>query len=211
LVGYGLIRGEPLDRALYDDLPGATQDSVVGDLAAFINAIHAFPVTEAVDCGVAPDGDKAGYVEDFRRAHQDVIPLLHWEVRRDIKSQLGAFLEDEANFAFAPALLHADLWPEHVLFARDTGRVTGVIDFGDVSIGDPDYDLAFLAHRLGPGFMERLLRHYPHRDSRRLAEKLRSFSLFNAIDDVFTGLDRGDRALVDSALLDLKELRQIVI
>ncbi len=47
----------------------------------------------------------------------------------------------------------ADLWPEHVLFSRTTGRLAGIIDFGDVCIGDPDYDLAFLARRLGQDFM----------------------------------------------------------
>jgi hypothetical protein len=80
-----------------------------------------------------------------------------------------------------------------------------VIDFGDVSIGDPDYDLAFLALRLGPGFLAGLLRHRPHPDPARLAGKLRAFVLFNTIDDVFIGLERGDRALVDSALADLTE------
>ena len=84
-------------------------------------------------------------------------------------------------------------------------RLTGVIDFGDVSIGDPDYDLAFLARSLGPGFIADLLRHHPHPDPARLAEKIRSFVLFNAIDDVFFGLDRDDRPLVVSALADVTE------
>ena len=84
-------------------------------------------------------------------------------------------------------------------------RVTGVIDFGDVSIGDPDYDLAFLARGLGPGFIAGLLRRLPHDNPMRLAEKVRSFSLFNAIDDVFLGLDRGVRTLINSALADLSE------
>ena len=61
-VGYGLIRGEPLHRPLYDDLSGVTRDGILGDLAAFLNAVHTFPVQEAVDCGVARHGDRAGYL-----------------------------------------------------------------------------------------------------------------------------------------------------
>jgi aminoglycoside 2''-phosphotransferase len=205
-VGYGLIQGEPLHRELYDGLPEATREDVLADLAAFLSAIHAFPVEEALRCGVAAEASRADYAEDLRSARERVFPLLDVAIRRRVASRLEAFLADDANFAFTPRLLHADLWPEHVLFCRDEGRLAGVIDFGDVSIGDPAYDLAFLFGRLGPGFIAGLLRHDAHADPERLADKLRSFALFNAIEDIFTGLDRGDRALVDSALAELAGL-----
>ena len=80
-----------------------------------------------------------------------------------------------------------------------------MIDFGDVSIGDPDYDLAFLGRTLGTGFMADLLRHLPNADPVRLAQKIRCFGSLNAIDDVLIGIDRGDRILVDSSLADLAE------
>jgi aminoglycoside 2''-phosphotransferase len=163
-----------------------------------------------VTCGLAQEGERAGYLDDLLRARKDVFPLLAGNVRYDVESQLEAFLDDDANFTNAPTLLHAELWPEHVLFSRASGRLAGVIDFGDVSIGDPDYDLAFLASKLGKDFIARLLRHHPHSAPARLAEKIRSFFLFNAIDDVFTGFDRGDRPLVDSALVDLTEQSQSV-
>jgi aminoglycoside 2''-phosphotransferase len=136
-VGYCLIRGEPLPRPLYDGLPGVTRDGILGGLAAFLSAVHAFPVREAAECGVAPHADRAGYLEDLRRARDEVFPLLDDAVRHVVESRLDAFLEHDTNFAYAPTLLHADLWPEHVLFLRAAGRLAGVIDFGDVSIGDP--------------------------------------------------------------------------
>ncbi len=39
-----------------------------------------------------------------------------------------------------PALLHTEIGPSHVLV--DDGRLTGLIDFGDAMVGDPEYDLA---------------------------------------------------------------------
>jgi aminoglycoside 2''-phosphotransferase len=209
-VGYGLIRGEPLHRPLYDGLASATRECLLGDLAAFLTAVHAFPVDDATDCGVALEADRAAYAQDLRRARDDVLPLLDELIRCDVESQLEAFLEDDRNFDYTPTLLHADLWPEHVLFSRSEGRLAGVIDFGDVSIGDPDYDLAFLAQRLGASFIAELLRRYQHADPARLAEKIRSFIMFNTIGDVFIGLDRGDRALVDSALAELTHRHQSV-
>jgi len=204
-VGYELIRGEPLHRPLYDGLSKPTRDGLLGDLAIFLNTVHSFPVEEAVHCGVASNGDRAGYLEDLQGARDRVFPLLNDAIRCHVEARLEVFLEDDANFAYAPTLLHADLWPEHLLFSRSGERLSGVIDFGDVSIGDPDYDLAFLARRLGPNFIGELLHHYPHDNPARLTEKLRAFSLFNTIDDICFGLDRGDRYLVDSALVDLVE------
>ncbi len=204
-VGYPLIRGEPLHRPLSDGLSGPRREVLFEDFASFLDVVHAFPVEEAVRCGITPGGDRDDHLEIFRDARSLVFPHLEDAVRRHVESQLEAFLEDDANFAFAPTLLHADLWPEHVLVSRDAGRLAGVIDFGDVSIGDPDHDLAFLARRLGPDFIAGLLHHVPHDDPARLTGKLRAFSLLNAIDDVLIGFDRGDRHLIDSALIDLTE------
>lgn len=43
-----------------------------------------------------------------------------------------------------PRLLHGDFHPRHV-YAED-GRITAVIDWGDATGGDPDYDVARLLH-----------------------------------------------------------------
>jgi aminoglycoside phosphotransferase (APT) family kinase protein len=41
--------------------------------------------------------------------------------------------------------LHGDLGRMHVMVEADTGRVTGLIDWGDVQVGDPAWDLAITA------------------------------------------------------------------
>jgi aminoglycoside 2''-phosphotransferase len=204
-IGYRLIEGEPLHRTLYEGLTEETRVGLLGELADFLRSVHAFPTHEAMACGVGPHEERAGYLEDLRRARAAVFPRLGQRVRLALESELVMFLDDDANFANSPTLLHADLWPEHVLFTTSAGRLAGVIDFGDVSIGDPDYDLAFLAQRLGPAFLSALLRHHPHAEPARLARKVRSIALFNAIEDVFIGLDRGDGSLVESARADLIE------
>lgn len=205
-VGYRLIRGEPLRRPLFDGLAGPVRDSAVDDLGAFLDALHAFPVGVAAACGVRPHGTRDQYDEDLRLARQAIWPLLGAEARRDIDARLQAHLDDDANFA-ARVLLHGDVWPEHVLFSPESGRIAGVIDLADVSIGDPDYDLAFLAMRLGPGFLASWLARRPCEDPARLAAKLRAIAMFNAVEDVSVGLERADRALVEAGIADLLHLR----
>ena len=43
-----------------------------------------------------------------------------------------------------PRLLHGDFHPRHVY--AEGGRITAVIDWGDATGGDPDYDIARLLH-----------------------------------------------------------------
>jgi aminoglycoside 2''-phosphotransferase len=83
------------------------------------------------------------------------------------------------------------------------GRLAKVIDHGDISIGDPDYDLAFLAARLGPDFLAGLLRHLPHHDPSRLTEEIGYFIAPYAIDDILIGLGRSVGAEADSAPADV--------
>jgi aminoglycoside phosphotransferase (APT) family kinase protein len=123
-VGYRVIRGEPL----VDDDPDGVH--------AFLDALHAFdPSGLPVE---RPDWVEA-YRDQCAKFEHLVFPLLDKD-RRAAATRL--FGEVETLVDFKPALLHADLLPEHLL-VRD-GRLAGVIDWGDARVGDPALDYAWL-------------------------------------------------------------------
>lgn len=81
------------------------------------------------------------------------VPLSHRdEVLRDRVSGLSAIVDTDATLALwddliaipewsgPPMWLHGDLHPANILV--EAGRVSGVIDFGDITAGDPATDLA---------------------------------------------------------------------
>jgi aminoglycoside phosphotransferase (APT) family kinase protein len=123
-VVYPLIRGEPL---VDEDADGAR---------AFLEALHglgpsAFPVQ--------PLDWIQSYRDQCAEFERLVLPLLD----RDLHARaMRLFAEVETLAGFQPALLHADLGPEH-LIVRD-GRLAGVIDWGDMRVGDPALDYAWL-------------------------------------------------------------------
>jgi hypothetical protein len=53
-----------------------------------------------------------------------------------------------------------------------------------------------------------LHRRFPHPEPGRFAGKVRSIAILTAIDDNSIGIDRGDRALVESAIVYLIEQGQ---
>jgi aminoglycoside phosphotransferase (APT) family kinase protein len=149
---YRLIHGEPL------------RDEDSDGVRAFLAALHSFDAS-ALDVPLPEWRDiYRGHAADWRGL---VLPLLDGDER--LRGE-GLLDEIETLTGFEPALVHCDLGPSHLL-CRD-GRLAGVIDWADATIGDPAVDYAWLLnipfpdwdvddelrrraliyHRLGPWF-----------------------------------------------------------
>jgi aminoglycoside 2''-phosphotransferase len=203
-VGYRMIRGVPLDPPRSAALNDQAKDQVFRDLAAFLSALHAFPFDDARRCGVARSDARADVADDLDRARAEIAPRVGREVWDFVESLAEGYLGDPANLDVPPALLHADLSSDHVLISEARQAVAGMIDWGDVSIGDPDYDLMYLYDEHGPVFIGDLLRYHPHPDPPRLLAKLRFWAVFDRIGLALIGLERGDPALVEEGLGPLR-------
>jgi aminoglycoside phosphotransferase (APT) family kinase protein len=125
-VVYRLIRGNPL---VDEDAEG---------VRAFLESLHSLDVSTLP---IQP----VDWVESYRAQciafEELVLPLLDEALRREA---CALFEEVDSLTGFEPALVHADLGPEHMLVRDD--RLAGVIDWGDVRIGDPALDYAWLLH-----------------------------------------------------------------
>jgi aminoglycoside 2''-phosphotransferase len=166
VVGYRVIAGaSPLEIGVQP----AHALELARQLAEFLSALHSFPMEEAARLGVP-----GGSADDWRREYtafyaevcEQVLPMLDAAEQSGVSALWEGYLADDANFAFAPALIHRDLGAEHILVDPD-GRLSGVVDWGDASIGDPAIDFTGLYHGLGQQFAEQVLDHYrrPHEPS----------------------------------------------
>ena len=122
-------------------------------LAAFLRALHRFPRERAVAAGL-PAVDWAAWVAHWERF---AARLMIGEAARFTPATrawvmaLHAALLAELRRAERPvALLHHDLALEHILVTPDGTRLTGVIDWGDIALGDPALDFAGIAGAAPP-------------------------------------------------------------
>jgi aminoglycoside 2''-phosphotransferase len=159
-VGYRKLSGLALD-----DL-SITQEQLVTlaqALAAFLNELHSFPVTRAIENGVQGH-TPAQWRERYRELYSDLqvraFPLLDSELRAKSKKLWEDFLENEAIFTFKPVLMHCDLACEHIFCDPVGGMLPGVIDWGDATIGDPALDFVGLHNGRGRKFTECVLASY---------------------------------------------------
>ena len=71
-----------------------------------------------------------------------------------------AFLRIAEQWSFSPVLTHHDFGPDHLLVQPETLTVSGVIDFGDVVVGDPAIDFVGLMVMGNEDFMMRVAEAY---------------------------------------------------
>ncbi len=167
--GCPLLAGvEPADAHVRDD----ERADLGGELGRFLRELHDPATRHAADPGGAlprdPNrrADMSVRVERTREALEELDRLGLWRPPDEVASLLAAVTSLPP--AEDVALLHGDLHVRHVLV--EGGRLSGVVDWGDVCVGDPAIDLAlcwsflpeagrarFLAE-YGPVGKERLLR-----------------------------------------------------
>lgn len=151
---YPAVPGESLsdDEWVARGLLGS--DAVARAVAEFLDSVHGFPVRRAVELGVEEVDFRKDFAADLELVRAQVIPLLPEREGRRLAEIWEEYLAEDANFEYEPALIHADVSLDHLLVTGES--ISGVIDFGDVQVGDPDYDLCYLWSDAGAVFVERV-------------------------------------------------------
>lgn len=187
--------------AAYPLIPGRSAEGRLGSapvrrnharaLADFLRALHDLrPPREVLQLLVHED--PVANAEFYRVVvERDLASQLTAAETTAVRAQLTRYAGNPANVAYSPVVLHADLNGDNIL-VDESGHITGVIDFGDVCLGDPDFDFTYLYLELGGDFTADVARRYGHPAPDALLEKTHYFAL---VDQIGTILCDGGRAL----------------
>lgn len=146
-AGYALLPGRTACAA---DLDDPRRTAVAAPLARFLAALHATPAADAARHGAGPDTiarlDVARRLPRLRESFADFVA-------RGLLADVRPFtpLLEAASAPYAPrgdTLVHGDLYVRHLLVDGEC-RLAGVIDWGDIHLGDPASDL-MIAHSFLP-------------------------------------------------------------
>ena len=196
--GYRKLPGEPAIRLPPGEVPF---EAFAGPIARFLSALHAVPIEHAISAGVPRqslpetlDELRTDALADLPRVREvsPAAPIEDWQ----------AFLEaaPDAGGERGPVLLHNDFAAEHLLFDSAAGTITGVIDWSDVAIGDPAFDLAGLFHWGGEAFARAVATAYePPFDDHRLT-LARYLGACRGAMDVAFGLEHSRQEYVTAGL-----------
>lgn len=194
-VGYRKLVGAIAMLVDPDELDAG---AVGRQLGRFLAALHAFPLEQAERLGVRADTtyrDLPGLrVEAAARLD---APAVREALGEETARRAAELLALPPGFTGAVRLVHNDLAGEHIILSSPA-EVSGVIDWGDVMLGDPAVDLAGLYHLGGDPLLLAALAEYPYVDAGTI-ERARFLSWRRAIEDVAYGVEMAQPAYIVTA------------
>jgi aminoglycoside 2''-phosphotransferase len=201
--GYVVYRHVPGSAVDPQTLTRRERTMLAQTLAHFLRTLH--DIDPAPVASILPGDDEFTLALQCQRdADAEIAPRLSGKERRRLSEAFAEHLNDERNFNARSVIVHADLGADHILRLGES--VSGVIDWGDVSIGDADYDFNYLFKEFGEQFVREVAAGYGHADPDRLVRKTRYFCLADQIGTIVHGADDALPGDVESAWQILRSL-----
>lgn len=146
-IGYRMLPGF---TACYANLSEQERRDLAAPIARFLKLLHAIPGSSIAHCPIPNDNkariDGVLLTQKIRKNFEELSLLGLLPNIRELENTI----EKSQNFR-APSIstiVHGDFYVRHILL-DEHHRLAGVIDWGDVHLGDPAIDLA-IAHSFLP-------------------------------------------------------------
>lgn len=189
LAGYARIDGEPMTSEIYDSLSADQRRDVAYSLKAALRVLHSYPMDKAESLGIG----RAMTYRDWIGTHLFFyISLVRHSNLTEREMQFcdkvnKAILEASYDEPVRISVVHGDLCPEHLLIDPGHTQLAGIIDFGDVAIGDLSSDFGFL-WEYGEEFVDMALGDYETSDRTEIKHSSWNWWFMRAVWNLLVGV-----------------------
>lgn len=146
-IGYKMLAGF---TACYANLSEEERGRLAQPIAHFLASLHATPASITSECQIS--GDNQGRID-----WKILIPKVMKNIEElsllnllEKKNELESLVESLQDLRppISSVVVHGDFYVRHIL-VNEVHELVGVIDWGDIHVGDPAIDLA-IAHSFLP-------------------------------------------------------------
>ena len=209
LATHRLIAGELLTRQAFLALDAVDQARCAAQLAEFLTALHAVDRHTFAECRLETVHYARRYGAVRRCVDRYVTPKLDDATRAYVRDVFDRFLTRGATDLVSDTLVHGDFRPKHILWDPRRRTVTGVIDFGDIEIGDRAWDLVRLWEDYGPELLRLFLDRFAGADREPLVRRMYALYELDEIQwvaEVCAGVRDADPSVACAGIASLREL-----
>ena len=146
-IAYEKIEGVKFSESVFHSLGGSERASQAASLGDFLSGLHAVTFEHRY-LKTAPFGGGDFWEELWPAA----APRLQPSTRHKAEGYFRRVLSKIASAAYPNVVTHSDFGTGNVLIDAEGSRLTGIIDFGDISLNDPATDFATFYRRFGKPF-----------------------------------------------------------
>lgn len=171
---YQYITGEQLSRNIFQELSENEQKNIAQQVGFFLSTLHSFDINKAKEIGIKHEDMSQVWTQRLIRIRNVVFPHIPKNEQMWIEAVFAMYFNTLKNMSFREVVIHGDIAPEHILLDFAKHSISGVIDFGDISISDPAYDFFQLSYYYGEEFLKNVY-HYYHVEKDSLFDERRKF------------------------------------
>ncbi len=208
-AGYELIVGSTACSVV---LSNQARTAIAEPLARFLRALHGIDPAPLVVLGLP--SDEIGRLDHEKRS-KEVLERLPTVAASGLVENLDIFaswlethppkrLEDDKH-----RLVHGDLYARHVLLDRKA-QPTGIIDWGDVHLGDPAIDIA-IAHMMLPSSAHPTFRNAYGVIDDRTWDVARYRAIYHAILELDYGIREDDPGMREAGSTALRLMKPTIL
>ncbi len=196
-MGYWMLPGTPFWPEILDSIDDEdTLNRLAQQLATFLRALHSVPV-EALGLDV-PVSDGWDYWAQMYTAFRDqLFRYMRADAREWVTSNFETFLNKPRHFSYTPVLRHGDFGGSNILYDPANHRISGVIDFDSVGMGDPAVDVGPVLS-MGESFLRRMYVTYPEMDA--MVERAEFYKSTYALQQALYALRDNDQASFEDGI-----------
>ncbi|MEM7032569.1 MAG: aminoglycoside phosphotransferase family protein [Chloroflexota bacterium] len=204
----------PFGYAVYSYLPGTEVDlisvsawqmpAIIDTMAQFLRTLH--------DLAPTPKLNDIIYHEDHNELAKTAKRLrkaAETEIKPNLSPKAWDILQHEfeqhiAQYAqsFPLCLIHRDFCTDNMRMID--GQLTGVIDFGNMVLSDPDLDFAEIHDEFGEVALLETARRYGHRNPEGLLEKMARLSIINQVEVIIDDAEYAPDGVVEQCWAKLR-------
>lgn len=200
-----IIEGICLYDYMFDALAVKEKNELAKNLGTFLTELHMFSLDpwkdhfpESRKLAIQRWKSKWEYV--YQQLQLNLFPLIDEKKQTRIRQYFESYFKNPANFSFRPCLIHGDLKYKHLLYNWKDKRLAGIIDFGNMELGDPAYDFEELLVEYGEEFVKQVVHHYNVQMDVNFFERIRFYSVAMRFADFLSIKRRGEGEMTDQLM-----------
>lgn len=159
-VGYKMIPGVQMRREHVDGMSVEERNRNSQILGFFLSHLHTPSILNNVSILDIKPSQAERWLELKKTVHKKCKHVLTTDQLKWIDVLLNNLSDQSYLYEKHKILLHADFSSDHILFDPTRNTLTGIIDFGDLELGDPALDFTGLYLCYGLVFTQVVLKHY---------------------------------------------------